>query len=194
MCSSDLVELTDSGAIKLTLESAMRLAYLNSLDWQDQLETLYLSALDVSTERFRFDVQLLSGGAYPDTNATTYANRGPLNPLGASTTWATKTGVTARKYFATGGTMLVGVVNSIMWQFAGPDKYTNVSLVNFNFVQPLLQRAGRSVALEPLTIVERALLANLRTLQFYRQQFFLQVAFGGGTPQQLQRQIGRAHV
>jgi len=86
--------------------------------------------------------------------------------------------------------MVVGVVNSIMWQFAGPDKYTNVSLVNFNFVQPLLQRAGRSVALEPLTIVERALLANLRTLQFYRQGFFLQVAVGAGTPQQLQRRGG----
>ena len=187
---SEVVELTDAGAIKLTLESAMRLAYLNSLDWQDQLETLYLSALDVSTERFRFDVQLLSGGAYPETNATTYANRGPLNAAGASTTWATRTGVTARRYLATGGTMIVGVVNSIMWQFAGPDKYTNVSLVNFNFVQPLLQRAGRSVALEPLTIVERALLANLRTLQFYRQGFFLQVAFGGSTPQQLQRRGG----
>lgn len=186
----EVVELTDSGAIKLTLESAMRLAYLNSLDWQDQLETLYLSALDVSTERFRFDVQLLSGGAYPGTNTTTYANRGPLAAGGPSTTWATRTGVTARKYFATGGTMIVGVVNSIMWQFAGPDKYTNVSLVNFNFVQPLLQRAGRSVALEPLTIVERALLANLRTLQFYRQGFFLQVAFGGSTPQQLQRRGG----
>ena len=186
----EVVEITDSGAIKLTLESAVRLAYLNSLDWQDQLETLYLSALDVSTERFRFDVQLLSGGAYPTTNTTAYANRGPLNAAGASTTWATTTGITARRYFATAGTMVVGVVNSVMWQFAGPDKYTNVSLVNFNFVQPLLQRAGRSVALEPLTIVERALLANLRTLQFYRQGFFLQVAVGGGTPQQLQRRGG----
>jgi len=181
---TEVVELTDSGAIKLTLESAMRLAYLNSLDWQDQLETLYLSALDVSTERFRFDVQLFGG------NDTFYRNRGPLNAAGASTTWTTATSLQARKYFASAGTMVVGVVNSIMWQFAGPDKYTNVSLVNFNLVQPLLQRAGRSVALEPLTIVERALLANLRTLQFYRQGFFLQVAFGAGTPQQLQRRGG----
>ncbi len=181
---TEVVELTDSGAIKLTLESAMRLAYLNSLDWQDQLETLYLSALDVSTERFRFDVQLFGG------NDTFYANRGPLNAAGASTTWTTATSLRARKYFASAGTMVVGVVNSIMWQFAGPDKYTNVSLVNFNLVQPLLQRAGRSVALEPLTIVERALLANLRTLQFYRQGFFLQVAFGAGSPQQLQRRGG----
>ena len=181
---AEVVELTDAGAIKLTLESAIRLAYLNSLDWQDQLETLYLSALDVSTERFRFDVQIFGG------NDTAYANRGSLNAAGPSTTWATATNLRARRYFATAGTMVVGVVNSVMWQFAGPDKYTNVSLVNFNFVQPLLQRAGRSIALEPLTIVERALLANLRTLQFYRQGFFLQVAFGAGTPQQLQRRGG----
>ena len=181
---AEVVEITDGGAIKLTLESAIRLAYLNSLDWQDQLETLYLSALDVSTERFRFDVQIFGG------NGTAYANRGSLNAAGASTTWATETNLRARRYFASAGTMVVGVVNSVMWQFAGPDKYTNVSLVNFNFVQPLLQRAGRSIALEPLTIVERALLGNLRTLQFYRQGFFLQVAFGAGTPQQLQRRGG----
>ena len=73
-------------------------------EFTEATDALYLSALDVSTERFRFDVQLLSGGAYPGTNATTYANRGPLNAAGASTTWATRTGVTARKYFATGGT------------------------------------------------------------------------------------------
>jgi hypothetical protein len=65
-----------------------------------------------------------------------------------------------------------------MWQFAGPDRYRNVSLVNFNLVQPLLRRAGRAWALEPLTIVERTLLYNLRSLQFYRQGFFLNVAFG----------------
>ncbi len=180
----EVVELTDSGAIKLTLESAMRLAYLNSLDWQDQLETLYLSALDVSTERFRFDTQFYGG------NLTAYDNIGPLGPGGPSTTWSTTTNLQARKFFASAGTMVVGVVNSIMWQFAGPDRYTNVSLVNFNLVQPLLRNAGRSIALEPLTIVERALLANLRTLQFYRQGFFLQVAFGGGNPQQLQRRGG----
>jgi hypothetical protein len=180
----EFAEITAAGAIRLDLPTAIRLAYLNSLDWQDQLETLYLSALDVSTERFRFDVQLFGG------NTTAYANRGPLNAAGASTMWTTDSFLRARKYFATAGTLSVGLLNSVMWQFAGPDRYNNVSLVNFNFVQPLLQRAGRSIALEPLTIVERALLANLRTLQFYRQGFFLQVAFGGAAPQQLQRRGG----
>jgi hypothetical protein len=181
---SEVAELTESGAVKLSLGSAIRLAYLNSIDWQDQLETLYLSALDVSTERFRFDVQLFGG------ERTTYANRGSLNAAGESTTWTTASTLQAKKYFATAGTLVVGVANSIMWQFAGPDRYSNVSLVNFNFFQPLLRNSGRSIALEPLTIVERALLANVRLLQFYRQGFFLQVALGSNTPQQLQRRGG----
>ena len=180
----EVVELTDSGAITLSLESAVRLAYLNSLDWQDQLETLYLSAIDVSTERFRFDVQFYGG------NRTFYRDRGPLNVAGRTSQWDTTTSLEARKYFATAGTLVVGFVNSIMWQLAGPDRYTNVSLVNFNFVQPLLRRAGRSIALEPLTIVERALLANLRSLQFFRQGFFLQVVAGAPAPPQLQRRGG----
>jgi hypothetical protein len=180
----EVVNLTPTGAIRLDLPSAVRLAYLNSLDWQDQLETLYLSALDVSTERFRFDVQFYGG------NTTAYANQGPLNPAGESTTWTTDTNLRVQKYFATAGTMVVSLLNSVVWQFAGPDRYSNVSLLNFNFVQPLLRNAGRSIALEPLTIVERALLANLRRLQFYRQGFFLQVAVGAGNPPGLQRRGG----
>ena len=180
----EVVELTDSGGIELTLESAVRLAYLNSLDWQDQLETLYLSALDVSTERFQFDVQFYGG------NTTAYRNRGPLNPLGESTTWQTDTNLEARKYFATAGEAVVGILNSIVWQFAGSDQYANVSLLNFTLLQPLLRNAGRSIALERLTIVERALLANLRRLQFYRQGFFLTVALGANNPPGLQRRGG----
>jgi outer membrane protein TolC len=180
----EIVELTESGAVKLTLDSALRLAYLNSIDWQNEQEELYLSALDVSTERFAFDVQFYGG------NATRYKNIGPLGTGGPSATWSTDTSLEARKYFATAGQLMVGVVNSIMWQFAGPDRYRNVSLVNFNLVQPLLRRAGRAWALEPLTIVERTLLANLRSLQFYRQGFFLQVAFGLPAGQGVQRRGG----
>lgn len=180
----ETVELTESGAIKLSLDSALRLAYLNSIDWQNEQEELYLSALDVSTERFAFDVQFYGG------NLTRYRNIGPLGVGGPSSTWSTATNLEARKYFATAGQLIVGVANSIMWQFAGPDRYQNVSLVNFNLVQPLLRRAGRAWALEPLTIVERTLLYNLRSLQFYRQGFFLNVAFGMSAGAGVQRRGG----
>ncbi len=180
----EVVDLTEAGAIELTTESAMKLAYLNSINWWDQLQTLYLSALDVSTERFRFDVQFYGG------NTTEYRNRGPLNPSGQVTRWGTETNLRAQRYLATAGELAVGLVNSIVWQFAGPNQYTNVSFFDFGFIQPLLQNSGRSIALEPLTIVERTLLGNLRQLQFYRQGFFLQVAFGSNQPRRLQRRGG----
>ena len=180
----EVVDITESGAIELSSQSAMRLAYLNSISWWDQLQTLYLSALDVSTERFKFDVQFYGG------NTTSYRNRGPLNPSGQVTQWGTDTNLQARRYLATAGQLVVGLVNSVVWTFSGPNQYANVSLVDFTFIQPLLQNSGRSIALEPLTIVERTLLANLRQLQFYRQGFYLQVVFGANQPQRLQRRGG----
>ncbi len=180
----EVVNLTESGAVELNVESAMKLTYLNSITWWDQLQTLYLSALDVSTERFRFDVQFYGG------NGTEYLNRGPLNPNGQVTQWRTETDLRAQRALATAGELAVGMVNSVVWQFAGPNQYTNFSLLNFSFFQPLLQNSGRSIALEPLTIVERALLANLRRLQFFRQGFYLQVIFGSAPPPGLQRRGG----
>lgn len=185
----EVVDLSEDGAIELNIQSAMTLAYLNSINWWDQLQTLYLSALDVSTERFRFDVQFYGGNNYRNRGID-YLNRGPLNANGQVTRWQTNTNLRAERYLATAGELLVGLVNTITWQFAGPNQYTNVSLLNFGFLQPLLQNSGRSIALEPLTIVERQLLGNLRLLQFYRQGFYLQVVFGGNQPQRLQRRGG----
>ncbi len=146
---------------------------MNSPDHQTQLETIYLSALDVSTERFRFETQFFGG------NDTFYRHEGRLRgPGGEVNRLTTDTGFEARRNFATAGELLVGFANSIVWQFAGPDTYANASVVNMALVQPLLRNAGRSVALEQLTIVERGLLANLRAYQRYRQGFFTRVAIG----------------
>jgi hypothetical protein len=185
----EVVELTKDGQIKLSLDSAVRLAYLNSPDYQNELETLYLSALDVSTERFRFTTQFY-GDQGPETNNTSFTSTGPLNANGEASTLETDTRVTAQRLFATGGELVVGIANSIVWQFAGPETFSNISILNFNLVQPLLRGAGRAVALEQLTIVERALLANLRTLQSYRQGFFTEVAIGDGISSGLSRRGG----
>ena len=177
----ETVEMTDDGRVKLTLDSAMRLAYIHSPALQQQLETLYLSALDVSTERFGFATQFFG------TNNTTYTAEGPLSADGRSSTLQTDTSFWLERKFATAGTLMVGFANSIMWQFAGPEQFTNVSILNFNLVQPLLRGAGRAIALEELTLVERALLANVRSLQLFRQGFFAEIALGASTGSSLQR-------
>ncbi len=166
--------LTEDGAVELSLESAVRLALANSPSYQNQLEEVYLSALDVSTERFRFDVQFFGG------NDTTFTHQGRLRDprFGETNTLTTDTDALLQRQFATAGELLVGFANSFVWQFAGPDTNMTASLINFSLVQPLLRGAGRDVALEQLTIAERTLLANLRAFQRYRQGFFTRVAIG----------------
>ncbi len=170
---------TQDGSVKLRIEDAMRLALIHSPRYQQQLETVYLSALDTSTERFRFDVQFFGG------NDTTFEHLGARRgPGGERNTLRTDTDLLLNRRFATAGELLVGFANSFVWQFFGPDTHVTTSLLNFSLIQPLLRAGGRAVALEQLTIAERTLLANLRAFQHFRQGFYTQLAIGsdGGVP------------
>ena len=69
-CLDQYVTRSPSGAYELRLEDSVRLAVIHSPNYQQQIETLYLSSLDVSTERFRLQTQFFAG------NATTYNTRG----------------------------------------------------------------------------------------------------------------------
>ncbi len=167
---AEYVELDDDGSIKLNTDSALKLAYVHSPSHQSQLETLYLSALDVTAERFRLDTQFFGG----------YGVRHDLNndQLTVGSSSAGNPTLQGRRLFASAGELLVGFANSFVFEFTGSDTNFAASLANFSFIQPLLRGAGRDIALEQLTIVERALLANLRAYHQYRQGFYTQVAIG----------------
>ena len=77
-----------------------------------------------------------------------------------------------------GAELVVGLANSLVWQFAGPDQYTANTLLNFSLMQPLLRAAGRKVVLERLTEAERIMLANVRQMEQYRRGFYLAVVAG----------------
>jgi uncharacterized protein YdbL (DUF1318 family) len=160
---------------------AVQLALLHSDDYQNQLEVLYLSALDVSSERFRFDTQFF-GGFSSFFTTTGPARRGSGGQ--SSSTWELNTFSSrgnrwqAEKLFATGAELTVGLANSIVWQFAGPDTQTATTVLDFSLVQPLLRNAGRDRVLETLTISERALLANVRQMERFRRGFYVQVVTG----------------
>jgi hypothetical protein len=196
-CLDQYVPRAPSGAYVLRLDDAVRLALIHSPQYQQQLETVYLSSLDVSTERFRLDTQFFGGnstfynhrGPSPTGNgitnsggaagALTYGGNPRLAPFGAvGDTLRTTNGLEARRRLATAGELVVGFANSFMWQFAGPDQNSSASLASFAFLQPLLRAGGRVVGLERLTLAERTLLANVRSMYRYRQGFFTQIAIG----------------
>ncbi len=187
---TEYARFNEHDEVVLDLDSALQLALIHSPSYWTQLETIYLSALDVSAERFRFEVQFFGGnGTRFDhlgriAGSTLPSNRGPglgsgrnVSPFEVNNL-RTSTDAWISKEFATAGELVVGVANSAVWTFAGPDTHATGSLINLNLVQPLLRGAGRDVALEQLTIVERNLLANLRAFQRYRHGFFTQVAVG----------------
>jgi hypothetical protein len=167
-------ERAPDGSIRLTLEDCVHLSIIHDPDYQTQLETLYLSALDVSTERFRFDVQL--NGNSTATFASTGAG---LTGTGESLNNVTlASGLTIQKEFATAAELMIGFANTTVWNFNGPNSGFTMSLLNFSLLQPLLQGGGRVIALETLTIAERQLLYNVRALMRYRQGNYTNVAIG----------------
>jgi hypothetical protein len=167
------------GNVVLDLTGAIQVALLESPQYQQQLETLYLSGLDVTFERFRFDSQFFGGTSvfYVAEGAQVAGKPGgnsilEVNPSRPDNRYRIE------KLTATGGELVVGFANSLMWQFAGPDNYSTRSVLDFSLVQPLLRRGGRARVMERLTISERSLLANVRQMEHYQRGFYLDVVTG----------------
>ncbi len=173
------------GVVRVDLKGAVELARLHSRDYQLQLESLYLSALDVTAGRFAFNAQFYGG------NSTQFVTVPPiLNGGTRSSSLTNTTNPFMTKLFTTGGTLIVNAANTIVWQFSGNRSTVNTSLLSFALSQPLLQFAGRPRNLEVLTRLERDLLVNLRQYERYRQGFYLSVATGVPNASSVQRSGG----
>ena len=166
-------EFGEGGEVVLRLHDAVRVARTNSRDYQRELEDLYLSALDVTFERFRFDTQFFAG------TGTSFLLRGrdrAGNP--GSSLLSQNSGARVEQLTATGGDLVVGLANSLMWEFSGGQVSPVNSTLNFGLVQPLLRMGGRARVLERLTESERTLLANVRQMEQFRQGFYVETATG----------------
>jgi hypothetical protein len=171
--------VNEQGQVVLSLARAYELALLNSTQLQAQHETLYLSALDVSLERFGFDTQLFAGfngflttqGRLRNGDGLSRTNlQGQLGSNGQGIQW--------QRLGISGTNLVVGLANTILFNVAGNNTQTSSSLIDFTLIQPLLRGAGRERIMESLTQSERTLLSNVRQLERFRRGFYLQIATG----------------
>jgi hypothetical protein len=167
--------LDEHGVLVLDAEDAVRIALLHSPEYQFQVEQLYLSALSVSAERFQFDTQFF-GGSGASLTADGRRRSGTGNDstrleLGSNN-------LSVQRSFATGGQLIAGIANSIVWELSGPNSQSATTILDFTLLQPLLRTAGRDVVLEGLTLAERNLLANVRSFERFRRAFYLNVTIG----------------
>lgn len=174
--------VNENGQVVLSLDRAFQLASIHSPLLQQQRETLYLSALDVSLQRFGFDSQLFAG--YNSFLTTQGRLRNPS--LGSRTQLSNALGVNGgginlNRLGITGATFATGLANSLVFNLAGNNTQAASSLFDFSIIQPLLRGAGRDRIMESLTQTERTLLANVRQFERFRRGFYLQIATGRST-------------
>ena len=180
--------IDESGKVVLDLDAAYQLALLHSTDLQEQRETLYLSALDVSLERFGFDSQLFAGfNSFLTTQGRLRTGTGQSSTTLSNQLGRFGEGINFNRLGITGTTFMAGIANTILFNFSGNDTQTANSLINFSLIQPLLRDAGRERILESLTQAERTLLANVRELARFRRGLYLDVAVGRNAENRLTR-------
>ena len=108
------------GNVVLDITGAVQVALLESPTYQQQLESLYLSGLDVTFERFRFDSQFFGGTSiFATSEGPVRAGKAGGSSLLEVNPSRPDNRFRVEKLTATGGDLVVGFANSLMWQFAG---------------------------------------------------------------------------
>jgi len=165
----------------LKLEQTVELGLINSREYQDARENLYMAALQVSLQRFSFAAQFFAFGQ------AVRQWSGTQTPTGHQNNWALGSNVGFSKLFSTGALLLADFANQTVFNMAGFGRsLTSQSNINLDLIQPLLRGGGRAVTLEPLTQNERNLLYEIRLFARFRKEFYVSIAgggagFGGGT-------------
>ena len=136
--------LNEDGVLVLNSENATQIALLQSPQYQEQLEQLYFTALDVSGERFQFDTQFFGGA-----QSRLGTDRGGPTEL----TLADRN-MRMRRNFATGGNLLVGLANEIVWNLGDSSANTTANVLDFTLLMPLLRNAGRDKVMEGLKLLQ----------------------------------------
>lgn len=157
-------------APRLSLEDIIRLALINSREYQTQKEILYRVALALTLERYDYQLKFSPFGNGTDVNFVHDRTRGrTVNTL------SIPTGANAEKMLATGGDFLASFANNVLLTFNGPEGFASDigSELLFSFSQNVLQR---DILLEDLTQAERDVIYAARDFARFRKVFFRDLA------------------
>ncbi len=160
----------DGTGTRFTLREIIELAQRNSREYQTQKEQLYIAALELSLQRFDYQLRFSNGGNGTDVNyAHDRANGITVNTLRVPTAFQIE------RMLATGGNFVARFANDVLLTFNGPDGFASdvSSELLFDLTQRVLQR---DILLQPLIQSERNLVYAAREFARFRKVFFFDVA------------------
>jgi len=156
------------GAVRLTLADALRVAVRTSREYQDRKESVYLTALALTLERYLFR-------PHPFTTGTVdYAS--DFDSEGRTRSWdpAAEIGVSQR---LADGAIVAGSLGITALKYLNKELGDSVdAALDFSLSQPLWRGAGRKVVQENLVQAERNALYAVRSFARFEKTFAVEVA------------------
>ena len=148
----------------LDLPALLEIAAENSREVARRKEDLYLTALDVTLERFRFSWIPAAGG-----DVTASGSGGEGESVSGSG------GASLSKLLGSGARVLLDVGASFLRLVGNGDGFDVFSDFGMSISQPLLRGSGRRIVREPLTQAERNLVYEARSFERFRRTFAVDV-------------------
>lgn len=155
--------LTAIGPIDIL--DALEIAAEDSQDVQEQKEALYLAALDLTEDQWRFGERYTAGGDGSASGDVDFDSVSVNQGFGASVT----------RILGSGATILANVGTDLFRFVTTGDGWDIASNVGISITQPLLQGSGRLVTLEPLRQSQRNLVYSVRSYERFRRTFSVDV-------------------
>jgi outer membrane protein TolC len=136
----------------------------NSRSYQDRRESLYLAALDLTLERWRFSLQTTADGeaSVTEDGGGTHS-AGVLSSVGFS------------RLLGTGAQIVGDASIELFRDIDTSDGWDALSNLSLTITQPLLRGFGNDIVLEPLTQAERNVLYEARVYERFRRTFAFDV-------------------
>ena len=191
---------SELGASILSLNSALDLAFQHSKDYQTQKERLYLEALSLTFDRYRYtptfsatgsgdyqwqaadqfvtDMQALTGmeNLGDGGSLSPGDNLSPGDSLSTSESTFSNTSLGARYLLRSGGAVALNLTNNFTRFLTGDISEFGTGTLIGSFTQPLLRDFGSEIETETLLQAERDLLYQLRDFTRFRKTFAVRVA------------------
>ena len=173
---------SEIGAHILSLNAALDLAFQHSQVYQTQKESLYLEALALTFDRYRYTPVFSAGGGADyqwdaeDQFVTDMQALTGMSSLSTSERVDASTSLGARYFLKSGGAIALNLTNNFTRFLTGDISEFGTGALIGSFTQPLLRDFGSDIETENLMQAERDLLYRLRDFTRFRKIFAVQVA------------------
>jgi len=173
---------SELGASIISLDDALALAFKYSKEYQNQKERLYLEALSLTFDRYRYTptFNFNASGGYEwdaeDQFVTDMQSLTGMRNLNTSETVDASTSLGSRWLLKGGGVLALTLTNNFTRFLTGDIREAGGSALFASYAQPLLRDFGTEIEAEALMQAERDLLYQLRNYTRFRKTFAVRVA------------------